>query len=161
MDPAEDWTERNRKQGFGFNYDAEPRRRPRRSRTPNRAAGEEQRRKQREKRKALFAAPTHQEPKKEADTEAHSPSDDEEVSTLVSAPKENAWERASWEKSSFETSSEKTKFLRLMGAEKGTKEQSAAEDSKKAATGSSTQDLERQYWQGMQKQLYSRGRGLG
>ncbi|CAJ1384250.1 unnamed protein product [Effrenium voratum] len=49
---AEDWSERNRQQGIGFNYGDSRRRR---SRSPKK--GEEVRKQQREKRKALFAAP--------------------------------------------------------------------------------------------------------
>ncbi|CAE7463740.1 Maneal [Symbiodinium natans] len=145
---------RNKKQGIAFNYNSERRRA--RSRTPNRAAGEEKRKQQREKRKALFAAPKRDEPRQDPGVEGTS---DDEPSNLVSAPKDNAWERTSWEQSSFDTSAEKAKFLRLMGAEKDKESSSEAQPSK--AVPGPAQELERQYWQGMQKQLYSRGRGLG
>eukprot|EP00435_Cladocopium_sp_Y103_P033034 s2421_g8.t1 len=89
-------------------------------------------------------------------------SDDEpESSGLVAPARPDAWEKAAWEKSSFDSSSEKSKFLRLMG---GAKEKSGpgdkVDDSAKKV-GPSSQELERQYVQGMQKQLYSRHRGLG
>eukprot|EP00439_Symbiodinium_sp_Y106_P031569 s1963_g3.t2 len=156
MSSAEDWTERNKKQGIAFNYDSErPRRR---ARTPNRMAGEEKRKQQRENRKALFATAKCEEPKPKAGSEESAGSEDE-PSKLVSAPVENAWERTSWEQSSFDSSADKAKFLRLMGADKDKK--SSSVQPSKVKPGPGTQELEHQYWQSMQKQLYSRGRGLG
>ncbi|CAE7254395.1 smap [Symbiodinium microadriaticum] len=154
---AAPWS-RNQKQGIAFNYDSERPRRRARSRTPNRTAGEEKRKQQRENRKALFATRKCEEPKPKACSEESGESEDE-PSKLVSAPGENAWERTSWEQSSFDSSADKAKFLRLMGAEKDQKSSSAQPS--KVKPGPVTQELERQYWQSMQKQLYSRGRGLG
>mmetsp|Transcript_69801 Transcript_69801/g.110316 ORF Transcript_69801/g.110316 Transcript_69801/m.110316 type:complete len:156 (-) Transcript_69801:37-504(-) len=139
---------------IAFNYDSDPRRSRRRSRTPNKQAGEEKRKQQREKRKALFASPAVAKPAPPTEE-----SDDEPESSGVVAPRPDAWAKACWEKSSFESSSEKSKFLRLMG---GAKEKSGDKvDESAKQVGASSQELERQYLQGMQKQLYSRHRGLG
>ncbi|CAL1158516.1 unnamed protein product [Cladocopium goreaui] len=141
---------------IAFNYDSDTRRSRRRSRTPNKEAGEEKRKQQREKRKALFATPVT----KPAAPIEESDDEQSESSGKYVAPRPDAWEKAAWEKSSFESSSEKSKFLRLMG---GAKEKSGLGDKVESAqkVGPSSQELERQYVQGMQKQLYSRHRGLG
>eukprot|EP00913_Durusdinium_trenchii_P021965 g20638.t1 len=102
--------------------------------TPNKEAGEEKRRQQREKRKALFAAPVI-----ESKTAPVEESDDEPTEPMVSERPEKAWEKAAWEESSFESSSEKAKFLRLMG---GAKEKSSEPTSNRtpSALGPSSQD---------------------
>ncbi|CAK9033321.1 unnamed protein product [Durusdinium trenchii] len=109
----EDSADRQKGTTIAFNYDADKRSRRRRSRTPNKEAGEEKRRQQREKRKALFAAPVI-----ESKTAPVEESDDEPTEPMVSERPEKAWEKAAWEESSFESSSEKAKFLRLMGGAK-------------------------------------------
>ncbi|CAJ1419702.1 unnamed protein product, partial [Effrenium voratum] len=145
----------NRQQGIGFNYGDSRRRR---SRSPKK--GEEVRKQQREKRKALFAAPVVKPAESKATPESDDEPDELDAPSLVSAPSGNSWEKAAWERSRFEDQEEKAKFLRLMGSKEKPKEESDKAQGL-AAPGPSQQDLETQFLQGMQKQLYSRGRGLG
>eukprot|EP00434_Breviolum_minutum_P036234 symbB.v1.2.032100.t1/scaffold3807.1/size51516/2 len=153
---------------IAFNYDADrrtSRHRRFRSRSPNKEAGEEKRKQQREKRKALFSAPVV--PKKvesetkKSDDESEESDDDTSTKLVAKAPSDS-WEKAAWDKSTFDSSADKNKFLRLMG---GAKDKSSPSDQAKGGAtqspGPSSQDLERQFVQGMNKQLYSRHRGLG
>ena len=99
---------------------------------------------------------------KKSDDESEGESDDDTSTKLVAKAPSDSWEKAAWDKSTFDNSADKNKFLRLMG---GAKDKSSPSDQAKGAAtqspGPSSQDLERQFVQGMNKQLYSRHRGLG
>eukprot|EP00933_Yihiella_yeosuensis_P076880 TRINITY_DN86863_c0_g1_i1.p1 TRINITY_DN86863_c0_g1~~TRINITY_DN86863_c0_g1_i1.p1 ORF type:complete len:173 (-),score=33.41 TRINITY_DN86863_c0_g1_i1:176-694(-) len=171
MSGHQDWSDHNRRQGIGFNYDSDSRSRPRaRSRSRDRRVVD-QRQEKREKRKALWSRETQPEDTagtKETRGSSSSPAGDR-VPASGSKASSNGWER-----SEFSSSTDKDKFLRLMGAGKD-KKSDAVDDS--AAPKSQLeqrrekldqlkiryqqQELERQYWQGMQKNLHGRSRGLG